>query len=115
MHRPTNVLKVSGIAQPVPLADMIKVEGYGNYSRLYIRTSPVPVIICQTLKWFDQQLPTFLRTSKSWLINPAWIRKSYCDEGRALRIELSDGSLIEVPRRRHVDILARLATEEIRP
>lgn len=50
--------------------DIVRIEGSGNYSRIYL-VSGESVLMAYTLKDVARQLPGFIRVHKTHLINPA--------------------------------------------
>lgn len=110
LDSPTTI-KIPAMNQPVATADIIKLEGYGNYSRLYTHAEPVPVTVSQTLKWFSDQLPTFLRTNKALLVNPRYVRVVVQTSAQTLRLDLTDGTIVDVSRHWIDTIRAQLTTQ----
>ena len=82
--------------------------GSGNYTLLYLKDTRHPLMVAQTLKYFEHHLASFIRVSKSSLVNPGYIRKIVKGDANITHLELVDGMTIVIPRRRTADTLARL-------
>lgn len=87
---------------------LIWLKGSGNYTLIYLKGLRHPLMVAQTLKYFEHHLASFIRVSKSSLVNPGYIRKIVQGDANIIHLELVDGMTIVVPRRRTVDTLARL-------
>lgn len=89
----------------IPEKDIIRIEGDGSYSRIY-RKAANPVIVSRNLGKIisDLRSSNFLRIHQSHLIN---LRKVKSFINNQL-VELCDGSMVPVSRRRKDDLLARL-------
>ncbi|SOD83292.1 LytTR family DNA-binding domain-containing protein [Spirosoma fluviale] len=82
-----------------------RLQGSGNYTMIYLRDTDKPLLVSKTLVYFADQLQDFIRVSKSSLINPMDIIKVTRWDARRMEIELSDGTLLPVARRRSADLL----------
>ena len=82
----------------IPVADILRFEGNGNYS--YVQTTTKRYLVSKTLLVFQRELPDFVRTHRSYLVNPVhclhidFPRKVYCC------ITQSDGA--EIPVTKHL-------------
>lgn len=88
---------------------MIRLEGNGNYTVIYLSDHSRPLMVSQTLKYFELRLPCFIRASKSSLINPAYIDTVIKQDSKTMYLQLTDGVSIPVSRRRICDTEAKLA------
>ncbi|MBO0946966.1 LytTR family DNA-binding domain-containing protein [Fibrella forsythiae] len=95
---------------------IVRFEGTGNYTLLYLETFAAarrvnlimlslmqggkPLMVSKTLKYFEQQLPGFIRVSKAALINPLYMEKTVTTSSKAMQVVLLDGTRIVVSRRR---------------
>lgn len=79
---------------------LTRLTGNGNYTWIELMGQQKPILVSQTLKYFEQQLPDFVRVSKSILLNPGWVVGLQQPNAKTLHLELADGSRIDVPRRR---------------
>ena len=104
----TPPLRIPGYRHIQDAQLMIWLEGSGNYTLVYLRDIRHPLMVAQTLKYFEHHLPSFIRVSKSSLVNPRYIRKIVKGDAKIMHLELVDGITITVPRRRIVGTLARL-------
>ena len=86
-----------------------RLEGDGNYTLIYLRDAVRPLLVSQTLKYFECQLPNFLRVSKSLLINPVVVDHIVRLDAKTVHLHLLDCGQVTVSRRRVVTIMARLA------
>ena len=50
-----------------------RLDGDGNYTRVTLVGQERPLLVAQTLTYFEEQLPHFIRASKSTMIHPAAI------------------------------------------
>jgi two-component system LytT family response regulator len=84
--------------------DIIRVEGEGSYS-VFHTTGSEQYISSRNLKEFEDLLPgqLFFRIHKSHLINIRRVRKYLKTDGHY--VEMEDGSVLEVARRRKDDLL----------
>ncbi|MGF7216320.1 DNA-binding LytR/AlgR family response regulator [Spirosoma lacussanchae] len=106
-----NAIKLPSISDPVAIDFITYLEGYGNYTRVYQQAKSTPLVISQTLKWFEDQLPAFIRTHKSMMVNPSYVANiSQGDDARTIRLKLVDGSWISVSRRRADLVRGKLTT-----
>lgn len=85
--------------------DIVRVEGEGSYSVFYT-TGNEKYISSRYLGEFEEVLPApyFFRIHKSHLINIRKVRKYLKKDG--YYVEMEDGSVLEVARRRKDDLLA---------
>lgn len=103
-------IKLPGIRRPIPAHSIAYLEGYGNYTRIYFQGKPNPIIVTQTLKWFEDQLPTFIRTHKSLLVNDQFIKgiARHDHQNRTVWLELQNNAAVKVSRRRTDTVLTKL-------
>jgi two-component system, LytTR family, response regulator len=89
--------------------DIVRVEGEGSYSVFYTSGNQ-KYVSSKHLKEFEHLLPEslFFRIHKSYLINITTVRKYLKTEGHY--VEMEDGSVLEVARRRKDDLLAAINT-----
>ena len=95
-------IKLPGLGRPLYLEMIIWIQGDGNYSRVHYKDGKA-YLVSNTLKWFEERLPSFIRIHKSGLINPAHLSELH-KESRQLTVLLSNGIALNVSRRR-VDAL----------
>ncbi len=86
-------------------ADIIRIEGVNNYSRFYFINQKT-LLTSKTLKEYEDILQNhgFLRVHKSHLVNRQSVT-GYTADGW---LQLSDGSRVEISRRRKEEVLATL-------
>lgn len=84
---------------------IIRLEGEGNYTNIFFEKDK-PLLASRTLKDFEEILAThgFIRVHRSHLINKHFV-KSVLFDGF---IEMTDGSKIEMSRRRKEAVMAQL-------
>ncbi|SFF32785.1 LytR/AlgR family response regulator transcription factor [Spirosoma endophyticum] len=87
---------------------IVRLEGDGNYTNVYLDANPTPLLVSRTLKWFEAQLPTFIRLSKSTLVNPGYIEQVRKVDAKTVYLKLVDKHQLLVSRRRVGETLARL-------
>lgn len=86
--------------------DILRLEAESSYTHIYL-TNRKPFIASKTLKHFEDMLEEFqfIRTHKSHLVNPRHITRISNDNEFVL---LSDGSKVEVSRRKKDEVLQQL-------
>jgi two-component system LytT family response regulator len=91
----------------VPITDIIRMEGSGGYTYVYIKNR-ARIVSTKNIKEYEDMLPEdkFCRVHKSHLVNIACITRYL--RGRGGHLEMEDGSLIEVAVRRKDELVARL-------
>jgi two-component system, LytTR family, response regulator len=92
----------------IPIADIVRLEGSGSYATIHT-LSKQKVLASKNLSEFEDLLaehPNFFRTHKSHLINLNHVDRYMRGEGGS--VIMSDGSEVEVARRRKEDFLQRL-------
>ena len=91
------------------IADILRCEASGNYTQFFFRNGS-RLLSSKTLKNYDEFLTNcgFVRVHKSHLINPDCIKAMI---GRN-KLEMSDGVLVPVARRRRGDIANLIGTLE---
>lgn len=92
----------------VQLNDIVRCEADGNYTHFYLNTGE-KILVTKTLKEFDETLSelNFVRVHKSHLIHLKYIDRYLKGEGGT--IIMTDGTQIEVSRRRKEYFLSRLS------
>lgn len=90
------------------LKDIIWIESLTGYCKFYL-TSQKPVIVSKNLKEYEDLLAShhFFRTHQSSVVNLMHIKKYVRGEGG--QVWMSDGSEIEVARRRKEELLNKMA------
>ncbi|MEM8888021.1 MAG: LytTR family DNA-binding domain-containing protein [Bacteroidota bacterium] len=91
----------------VPIAEIIRCRGEGNYTHFYL-TSGKALMVSKTLKEFEELLKEhrFLRVHQSHLINVRFVKSYVKSDGGFLRME--DQSEIPISRQRKEFVLAKL-------
>jgi two-component system LytT family response regulator len=86
--------------------DIIRLEAYSSYTHIHL-VNKRPFIASKTLKHFEDMLEefSFIRTHKSHLINPRHVTRISSDNEFVL---LTDGSQVEVSRRKKEEVQKRL-------
>ncbi|GAB3045657.1 hypothetical protein GCM10027185_56870 [Spirosoma pulveris] len=104
----TVTIQIPGYRHIQDAQRILRLQGSGNYTTIYLRDADKPLLVSKSLVYFADQLPDFIRVSKSSLINPTDIVKVTRWDARRMEVELSDGTLLPVARRRAADLLAVL-------
>ncbi|MEP6674292.1 MAG: LytTR family DNA-binding domain-containing protein [Ferruginibacter sp.] len=93
----------------VNIRDIIRIESENNYSHFFF-SDKTKLIVSKTLKEFEDMLEpySFYRVHNSHLINLSYVQSFLQKDGDY--IILSDGSKIEVSRRRKADLMEVLKT-----
>lgn len=105
---PTSPILIPGYAQLTNTQSIVRLAGDGNYSLLYLQQEPKPLLVSVTLKWFECRFAHFIRVSKSALVNPRYVVEVKRRGPREVYLELVDGTLVVVSRRRIAATLHRL-------
>jgi two-component system LytT family response regulator len=89
------------------IGQIIRCQSDGNYTNFYFTEGPA-LLVTKTLNDFEEILEGygFIRTHKAHLVNTLFIRSFHKNDGGYL--QLTDGILIPVSRRRKDEILTRL-------
>lgn len=92
----------------LPVADIIRAEAAGSYSTIYL-TGKQKLITSKNLTELEDMLASddFCKVHKSHLVNLRYVSKYIRGEGGIL--VLTDGSEVDVARRKKEELLARLA------
>jgi len=90
------------------LKDIIWIESLTGYCKFYLQAQK-PIIVSKNLKEYEDLLAdhNFFRTHQSSVVNLMHIKKYVRGEGG--QVWMSDGSEIEVARRRKEDLLVKMA------
>lgn len=92
-------LKIPGLRNPLSLETIVWIEGDGNYSWIHFSARP-KLLATQTLKWFANQLPSFIRVHKSSLVNLSHVKAFHRINSGEAKIILSNETALLVSRRR---------------
>lgn len=92
----------------VRIADIFLLESEGNYTRLFFATERP--LIHRSLNSLEQQLDPqiFFRANRRQLLNLNWIASTRIGTDGSLSIRLTNGSQIELSRRRSEELRAKL-------
>ena len=87
--------------------EIIRLEANSNYTNIYFTTHP-KLVASKTLKEFEDMLPvpTFFRVHHSAIINMHFVRRYIKGDGGM--IEMNDGTLVDISRRKKEEFLERL-------
>ena len=80
------------------ISEVIRCEGQGNYTNIYLTSKELPVLVSKTLKDYDNLLSGFyfFRIHQSHLVNLKHIRKYI--RGRGGEVVMKDGTTLDVAR-----------------
>ncbi|MVM40370.1 LytTR family transcriptional regulator [Spirosoma sp. HMF3257] len=104
----TDSIKLPGQSLPVCSKAIIRLQGYGNYTWVYLAAQTKPILVALTLKWFEDQLPSFIRVHKSEMINPTFVRAMGIDGDQQLAVCLLNEYKAKVSRRRFEQVLIKI-------
>lgn len=87
---------------------IIRIEASSNYSRLFF-TNGKTLVTAKVLKWFEEKLhmQSFTRLHRSHLINNRFMQ---INKSIKCRIQMQDGKIVQVSRRRKKYVLQKFAT-----
>lgn len=96
----------------VPLDDIVWCEALGGYTKFHIRNAS-PIVVSRLIKEYEDLFSAhhFIRVHNSSLVNAAHVAKYVRGEGG--QVWMTDGSEIEVSRRRKEELLSALASINI--
>ncbi|AQG79999.1 LytTR family DNA-binding domain-containing protein [Spirosoma montaniterrae] len=100
-------LKVPGIYTPLPVELIVWIQGDENYVRMHLINGRYHTLT-RTLKWFDIQLPQFVRLHKSTLVNPAYVTHLNWAGSRNVKAVLRTGVVLRISRRRIRSVATQL-------
>lgn len=88
----------------IDTASIIRIQAISNYSKLFF-TNGKKLVVAKVLKRFEEELPAddFIRPHRTHLVNKKFILR-YID-GEGGKIELLNGELIDVSKRRKTGFL----------
>ncbi|MBO0952889.1 LytTR family DNA-binding domain-containing protein [Fibrella forsythiae] len=104
-HEPP--LFLPGLSQPLDPASISRVQASGNYSFIYLTNRSRPLLVITALKYIAHSLPTFLRVSRSSLINPRCV-KDVVRLTSCRQLRLNDDTAISIARRRWPTVARQL-------
>lgn len=106
-HSSRVVFKTHESIEYVDPKDIIRVEGDGNYSTVYVADGS-KIIVSKNMKQVEELLPHpyFLKTHKSYLVNKNHIARYVKQDGG--HFEMSDKSIVPVSRRKKEELLKML-------
>lgn len=110
-HPQNDFLLIPGYKPIQNIQHIVRLKGDGNYTNIYSINQVKPLLVSQTLKYFELQLLPFIRISKSFLINPAYIERVIEANAKTMYLQFADGTSLPVARRRIVDTQRKLSTQ----
>jgi len=87
----------------MPVQSVVWIQGSDNYARLHFQNGQ-QFLATRTLKWFEHQLPQFIRLRKSVLVTPAHVTRCQREHSRAILVTVRTGMAFPVARRRVVSV-----------
>lgn len=99
MQSKVELLQLRGYKAPLPLSDLIWLEGNSNYSLLHRNNAP-KLMTAKTLVRWHKLLPDFIRISRGALVNPHHILRLQRISTYQVEITLTNGLTLQVARRR---------------
>lgn len=100
---------IPGYKDPQNTKRMIRLEGNGNYTIIHFADSAKFLMVAQTLRYFEEQIPDFIRANKSALINPVFVKEIIRTNSKSVHLRMADGVELLISRRRINDVTAKLA------
>ena len=91
----------------INLDEIIRIEADGSYSKIFL-TDGKCRIVTKTLKDFEDSLPekSFFRVHKSHIVNIQYVKEFSGIDGGS--VKMSDGSKVEVSRRKMTDFIKKI-------
>ncbi len=101
------MLNTSGGEFLIDIGAIVRVEASSNYSKLFFSDGKV-LVTAKLLRWFEERLQpeSFTRLNRSHLINNRFLHLHQCT---TRSVELQNGKIIPVSRRRKKHVLQQLA------
>lgn len=87
---------------------IIRCEAYGNYTKVFQEGDNRPILVTQTLKYFENLLEesSFFRIHKSYIVNLSHVRRFI--KGKPAKVVLSDAAEVEVSVRKKELLVQKL-------
>lgn len=104
----TDFVLIPGYRNPQNTQRMIRLEGNGNYTMIHFADGSKFLMVAQTLRYFEAQIPDFIRVSKSAIVNPDYVDKFIRTGPKSMLLRLTDGIELLVSRRRIRDVMMKL-------
>ena len=104
----TTPLSIPGYRHIQDIQALNCLTGNGNYTWVEFVGEKKPVLVSQTLKHFERQLPDFIRVSKSVLLNPNYVVGTMREDARTVYLRLADERLVLISRRRLAETIDKL-------
>jgi two-component system response regulator LytT len=111
--RPAQVLVVKnqGRLQPVPVQDILYLQGAGDYAEIHLREGSM-LLHHKSLETLEGLLPAcFARTHKSFIIDLREVVNLHIHGGGKYWVELKNGKNLPVSRTRYKEITDRLSSQ----
>ncbi len=102
------VLETDDGLELIEPAELVWVEAADHY--LILHTTRGKPIVRKTLRELDASLPGFVRIHRARLVNPAYVVRCRKLPLRGAVVELRDGTVLEVSRRRWAEVRAAMAS-----
>ena len=104
------VLKLPGLPKPIAVDSIVCLEADINYVWMYYLQNEQhqKYLSAKTLKWVEAQLAGFIRIHQSILINPTHITQTISKKSGKMVIQMSNGMLLPVARRRVENVRQQL-------
>ncbi|MFC5412551.1 LytTR family DNA-binding domain-containing protein [Larkinella bovis] len=99
----TGSVQLRGYKVPLPLSELLWLEGNSNYSLLHRINAP-NLMTARTLVRWQKLLPQFIRISRGALVNPSHISRLHRISTYQVEITLTDGTVLQVARRRIAEV-----------
>ena len=101
-------VRVAGEVRPLPLEDLVYVQGAGDYAELHCRDGSTH-LHGKTLAALEKELPEgFLRVHRSFIVRLSAVRALESEEGSRYALRLGDGRRVPVSRGRVGSVRERL-------
>jgi two-component system, LytTR family, response regulator LytT len=98
----------AGQLRPVPIADVVHIQGAGDYAELHCRDGSTE-LHDKSLSALEHLLPAnFVRVHRSHLVNLDWVSRLQSEAGSRYRLELKTGDWLPVGRSRIGELRDRI-------
>ena len=84
-------------------ASIVRIEGSGNYSKIFFADKLHPLLTTKILLWFEENLnsQSFIRVHKHHLVNRQYIQGLSLNNNQ---VELNNGETVSISRRKYTAV-----------
>jgi two-component system, LytTR family, response regulator len=101
------------VIHAIDTRQIVHIQSISNYSKLFFVNGKT-LVVAKVLRWFEERLggDGFLRVHRTHLVNTGHIRQ-YWPVGEGSKLELTNGALIDVSKRKKSEFLRLIRSRPI--